>query len=194
MRVSSMKKKKSTREYSINGRALYVIDNLLPRQASRSLSRFMASLPFQKLEFDRKGTMMRGFVANFNLAACKDDPIVKAVTAQAQAYFPATRLTLYRMYCNNNVYGDMSYPHRDCQPERAHDLTAVFYANERWEQDWGGETLFYDDEGDAVACVSPRPNRLALFHGAILHRNGLPARECYEPRLALALKFRGRPS
>jgi hypothetical protein len=37
------------------------------------------------------------------------------------------------------------------------------------DTDWGGETLFYDDAGDAQLAVSPKPDGLLLFDGAIRH-------------------------
>jgi Rps23 Pro-64 3,4-dihydroxylase Tpa1-like proline 4-hydroxylase len=103
-------------------------------------------------------------------------------------YFPGERFSIDRLYCNNNVYGDMARPHRD-SPAGSADVTALLYANPKWRPEWGGETIFYDRHQDAVACVAPRPGRVALFRSAIAHRNGVPSRECYEPRLVLALKF-----
>jgi hypothetical protein len=37
--------------------------------------------------------------------------------------------------------------------------------------------------------VSPRPGRVVVARGAILHRGTVPTRACYEERLTLAYKL-----
>lgn len=185
-----MPKRKLTRRQRIDGRELYVVDDLLPEGDNVALARSLATMPFSKVEADRDGTQMRGFVADFAIEEIRAHPLVEAILAQIKALFPRERFRVERAYCNSNVYGDMSHAHRDASPRRPRDLTAIFYANERWEKDWGGETTFFDEEGDAVACVAPRRGRLALFRGCIEHRNGIPSRECYSARLTFVLKLR----
>ena len=47
---------------------------------------------------------------------------------------------------------------------------AVYYANETWNPEWGGETLFYEDNTKDIRFSSPyTPNRLIIFDGAIPH-------------------------
>jgi SM-20-related protein len=180
------------REHRIDGAEIYVIDDLLGARAHREVTRALHNMPFRKVEADREGTRMRGFVADFAIEAIEDDPLVHAILSRVASSFPRETFAVTRTYCNSNVYGDMSYPHRDASPKRRSDLTALYYANERWEQEWGGETIFYDATGDAVVCVTPKPNRLVLFRGWIEHRNGIPSRECYAPRLSFVLKLRAR--
>jgi hypothetical protein len=185
-----MAKRSITRDQRIDGRELYVLDGLLPDDESVALSRALSTMPFRKVEADREGTEMRGFVADFSVDEVREHPLVERMLAQVKRLFPRERFTVERAYCNSNVYGDMSHAHRDASPRRPKDLTAIFYANENWEKDWAGETTFFDDAGDAVACVAPRRGRLALFRGCIEHRNGIPSRECYSPRLTFVLKLR----
>jgi SM-20-related protein len=65
----------------------------------------------------------------------------------------------------------------------------LWYISTRWGHDWGGETMFYDDANDARAAVTPRPGRLVIFDGELLHVGRPPNRNCYIPRYTLALKF-----
>ena len=53
-----------------------------------------------------------------------------------------------------------------------------------------GETVFYDRAGEPFHAVAPKPGRLLLFDGGIVHRGGVPSRKCFEPRLSVAFKFR----
>ncbi len=52
----------------------------------------------------------------------------------------------------------------------ARNVTVLYYANLLWQPDWGGETIFYNDEQDAVLAVSPKAGRVVVGRGAILHR------------------------
>jgi len=53
--------------------------------------------------------------------------------------------------------------------------------------------MLYDHNQDAVACVTPRPGRLAIFDGTILHAGRPPNRICYAPRYTLAFKLAPPP-
>jgi len=49
-------------------------------------------------------------------------------------------------------------------------MAAVYYANPTWYSEWGGETLFYEDNKKDIRLASPYiPNRLILFDGSIPH-------------------------
>jgi hypothetical protein len=78
--------------------------------------------------------------------------------------------------------------HRDCEPADRH-VTALYYANSQWHPDWGGETIYYNDDEDAELAVLPRLGRLVIARGAILHRGTVPTRICYEERYTLAYKL-----
>ena len=56
--------------------------------------------------------------------------------------------------------GDMLFTHTDAHPG-AGELTALWYICDRWDHEWGGETMFYDQHMDVRAAITPRPGRLA---------------------------------
>ena len=72
----------------------------------------------------------------------------------------------------------------------ARELTALWFLCERWDTEWGGETLFYDATGDAQIAVTPKPGRLLLFDGAIRHAGKPPNRNCPVARYTFAIKLR----
>jgi len=46
----------------------------------------------------------------------------------------------------------------------------LYYVNETWNPEWGGETLFYEDNKKDIRFSSPyTPNRLIVFDGSIPH-------------------------
>lgn len=105
----------------------------------------------------------------------------------------AERIELVRVYANHNVYGEVHYPHID----GVNCVTALYCANVEWDPNWQGETTFFDGDEPAIV-VAPKPGRLILFDGGVVHRGAPPARDCWEPRLNVVFKYRvggrrGRP-
>jgi hypothetical protein len=52
-----------------------------------------------------------------------------------------------------------------------------------------GETIFYDLQAEPIYAVFPKPGRVVVFAADILHRGGIPSRECAEARRSLVFKF-----
>ena len=92
---------------------------------------------------------------------------------------------LHRIYANLNMFGDYQFAHRD-----GDGFTALLFANPKWDEDWGGEIIFYSHDTSPVDhAIRPRPGRMVLFDGHIRHRGGVPSKFCHEPRITLAIKF-----
>jgi Rps23 Pro-64 3,4-dihydroxylase Tpa1-like proline 4-hydroxylase len=114
-----------------------------------------------------------------------------AATEQAVlAEQPGTAYRAYRVYTNYASFGDVLLTHEDAVPT-ARELTALWFLCESWDAEWGGETLFYDDAGDAQIAVTPKPGRLVLFDGAVRHAGKPPNRNCPVGRYTFAIKLRG---
>lgn len=111
------------------------------------------------------------------------------VLAEADAFFGEGRYRLFRCHLNDQTFGDPQFAHPDVKS----GATALYYANAEWRVEWEGETLFYDTSGDPVAVVAPRPGRLALFPGHLIHRGGSPSRSCLTARYTIAFKFERNP-
>ena len=48
--------------------------------------------------------------------------------------------------------------------------TLLYYPNLKWEFEWGGHTVFLDDDlTDVEHCCVYKPGRLVLFDGSIPH-------------------------
>ena len=74
--------------------------------------------------------------------------------------------SLDRCYANGHTFGTCGNFHTDWKDETG--KTALLYANENWEQEWGGKTVFnLDGEYHYTECC---PNSLVIFPGAIPHR------------------------
>lgn len=178
------------REVQVDGRPIRVFDDLLP-----NVSEYVQGLgraAFTRTEIARPETAeYKHWATEVKLEALARQPIFE-ITLRAVRTFVETDLGVgyrpYRAYTNVASYGDMLFTHTDCLPDQ-HDLTALWYLCDRWDIEWGGETLFFDAADDIACAIIPKPGRLVVFDGAIKHVGRPPNRICYVPRYTFAIKF-----
>lgn len=178
----------ASRELRVDGRPLRVFDGLLADVGPyvQALSR----AAFTRTEVARPETAdYKHWVTEVRLDALVQQPIFE-LTRRAVLGFadPGFAYQPYRAYTNVASYGDMLFTHTDCLPDQ-HDLTALWYLCERWDIEWGGETMFYDHADEIACALAPRPGRLVVFDGAIKHVGRPPNRICYASRYTFAIKF-----
>jgi hypothetical protein len=72
-----------------------------------------------------------------------------------------------RAYMNGWKPNEISLPHKD----QCH-TTCLIYMNFDYDVKYGGETIFFENERDALYAVSPRVGRAVFFDGWLLHKAG----------------------
>lgn len=174
----------------MDGFPLIVVDGLLGAAEINRWYESLCGVAFTRSEVARPETQaFKHWAWAITLEKCRQLPFHQlAQDAIQRCLGQRGPQRLYRAYCNLCTYGDMLFTHTDSQPE-AEELTALWYIAAKWDVEWGGETVFFDSDGDAKAIVSPKPGRLAIFDGRIRHAGRPPNRICTEPRLTFALKF-----
>jgi hypothetical protein len=69
-------------------------------------------------------------------------------------------------------------------------VTVLYYASVTWKLEWGGHTLFMDDNLDeAVYTCIYKPGRVVVFDGTIPHMIMTPTMMTTQYRYSLALQF-----
>lgn len=68
--------------------------------------------------------------------------------------------------------------------------TILYFANKKWDIDYGGETLFYNNDKEIISAIKPNPGRFVIFDGNLLHSARPPQRHCSYNRYTIAVKFR----
>jgi hypothetical protein len=178
-----------TRRFEVAGRPVAVYDGLLPGPVLSQLVAAIEASPFTRSEVATpESAQYKHWAMNVRLEQLASSPLLGMAQPAIDEFRPGRRYRCYRAYCNHASYGDMLHIHTDAQPQ-ADELTALWYLARDWRPDWGGETLFYDADHDAVAAVSPRPGRLVVFDGSIPHAGRPPNRICVAPRYSFALKY-----
>lgn len=76
-------------------------------------------------------------------------------------------LRIDRAYMNGWKPNEVSLPHRD----QCH-TTCLIYMNHDYQTVNAGETIFMEDNEDALYAVSPKCGRAVFFDGWLLHRAG----------------------
>ena len=178
----------ASRDLLIDGRPLRVFDGLLPNVAE--YVQVLSRAAFTRSEIARPETAeYKHWATEVKLDALLRQPIYDVTRGALGAFVTgAFDYEPYRAYTNVASYGDMLFTHTDCLPDQ-HDLTALWYLCEKWDIEWGGETLFFDGNDEVACAVQPRPGRLVIFDGAIKHVGRPPNRICYAPRYTFAIKF-----
>lgn len=184
-----------TREASIEGKRILVYDGLLPLDQIGMIEKALLQSPFSWSEIAKpEAEQYRHWARNLDLKATEQLPIYPAAMAALAPFCTAEqRYKMYRAYCNFSSYGDVLMIHTDCRPEH-NELTGLWFMHEKWEVEWGGETLFYNSQDDAEFVCSPKPGRLVIFDGRIPHQGRPPTRICYAPRYTFAMKFEPVPA
>lgn len=175
--------------HAVEGMRVAVYDGMLSAATLRSLYDVVSRAAYTRSETARPDTAEhRHWATEISLPTLPATPFM-APTARAVEHFAGSAgYRCYRSYVNASHFGDVLLSHVDCLPG-ASEITALWYVCERWDHEWGGETVFFDSDQEARAVVSPKPGRLVVFDGALLHAGKPPNRNCYLPRYTLALKF-----
>ena len=93
-----------------------------------------------------------------------------------------------RGYVNLGIHGDVNHMHVDGKYYPC--KTLLYYANQHWEYNWGGHTIFYDKDGNIKTTVEVKPGRIVIFDGNIPH-TVMPMNPRCSPsfRFTVAFKF-----
>lgn len=97
---------------------------------------------------------------------------------------------LERVYANGQTYGLCGLMHYDKINGNNKYFTFLYYANPIWKPNWGGQTVFFDKNNNAIFSQYPAPNLGILFNSEILHAGLEPSRLCTELRVSIAFKLK----
>jgi SM-20-related protein len=178
------------RRRQIDERPLILIDGLFNPDFINLFDHFLKTLRFSLVDYDAEGSRhVLHWIHEFSIEEVTRHPLLSFVYSRirsaAEMACCKPRIHLKRVHCNTSLYGDMQFPHCDLTP----GTTWLYYANPVWQLTWMGETIFYDSGGEPIYAVLPKPGRVVMFAADILHRGGVPSRECVEARRSVAFKF-----
>lgn len=157
-----------------------VTDNFLSQEEFNFVLEYCKSSVYTYGEADDENRPPTGMVYNIS----ETETIYNLFETKTKQF--VTNLKLYRMYINCFAPSENPYFHTDGSNE---EVTFLYYPNETWDLDDGGETQFFIDE--RLYGIVPIPNRLVAFNAGLLHK----ATSFYDRhRFSIAIKYGiGRP-
>lgn len=98
---------------------------------------------------------------------------------------------LEQVYANGQTHGLSGSMHQDVvAADPGQYWTLLYYANLRWDDDWGGATVLRDPATQGVVLRHPTPNSAMLFDSSIWHAGLEPTRHADQLRVTVAWKLR----
>jgi SM-20-related protein len=176
-----------TRE--IDGDRVHIIDGLFDPVIIGMIERLVVDLPYVRSNYDQsKDEPGRHLRHDFGKAMIESFPLLRGfrddVLARVRQIDAARGETIEQFFALDQYFGAVQYPHHDTPG----GMTALYFANADWVPDWQGELVFYDKSGEACMLVAPKPGRLCLFNGEIVHRGGVPSPLCRKQRFTVVIK------
>jgi hypothetical protein len=96
---------------------------------------------------------------------------------------------IFNSYVNLGIRGDQHEAHSDYYWKDG-GKTLLLYANKEWNRNWGGETVFFNDNGVEIEYVTPYiPGRIVIFDSDIPHMAKEQSSLGPSYRFTLAIKF-----
>lgn len=172
----------------LNPGAIDVHDGLIP---DRMVSEIFASIHQPVYLFGQKsnpGDAFGFWIANISSEVLEAVEPLKRFWHIVDEHINRGACEIERMYVNAYNYGDCPTIHAD--HSGAGHYTVLYYANEEWDANWSGETVFYNESRDEIrTSVFPKPGRIVSFDGRIPHVAREPNRICPVVRYTIAIKL-----
>ena len=160
-----------------------VYDGLVSEVLQERLEEYVNSLEYKGVEVDIGEThLSQGHSTDFKF----DDPMLLELQDCFKHLIPE-RSDPYRWYCNKIKNNETPQSHYDSKYET--DTTILYYVNKNYNYEWGGETVFYDEDKELIKAVMPKPGRISVFPANVLHSARPFALYVMEPRYTIAFKY-----
>ncbi len=133
--------------------------------------------------FDKLDFVNNNFVCKWKN---NPDPVFLEILEQVKKLAGNTFVP-WRFIVNKQVLGLDSGIHADFKKEEQQSTTFLLYLNKTWQPEWGGETVFYNDEKNEIKRCSPEPGKLISYNAQQYHQ-GLAPKVNNISRITLAIQ------
>lgn len=138
-----------------------IYDDFLTKSEFLDVLKYCKNSLYKYGEVDRSDTPSVGMVSEI----FEDDIFLKEFDSRIRNKIKSIdKLSLYRSYINCFSPNDRPYFHTD----NHQGVTCLYYANDDWNLDDGGETQFLIE--NEIKGILPIPNRLVCFDARLLHK------------------------
>ena len=159
-------------EYSDN-RELIIVDGAVPEDKRINIYFDCCAMPYRICNTscrDIQGIVDRRMKTDLD----HSNPIIENLLEEGSdsknlilKYISSEEYGFDRGYVNLGIHSDVNEMHVDGKYYES--KTLLYYANRHWEYNWGGNTAFFDDDGNIKTNVEVKPGRIVIFDGGIPH-------------------------
>lgn len=151
-----------------SNKIIHIFDGLFSYQTRTLLHRYMINSKYQPIGYDNDILEYKSDITTISLYTEQD--------VFNMNFYSNPESEIILPYLNGYVTNSISVnmcTHADkyrIHMDAADGLTLLYYANLKWDIDWGGETMFFDEELQDVEFTSIyKPGRVVLFDSSIPH-------------------------
>jgi hypothetical protein len=178
-----------------DGRNIHVFDNVLDHKAQYYFYRYIKNLSYKCNNVDSAVNTNNGFIKFRSDITPEQELDMNFFNAiQSQKCLGLIKdYKIHSMYVNLGIPTDCHQLHTDIASSITNIdecLTLLYYVNCDWNINWGGETLFYNNDLSGIEYTSFfKPGRIILFDGSIPHSARPQSFSSNQYRFTLACKF-----
>ena len=149
------------REKTLYNKNIEIINNFFPEEEYNIILNYCLNSSYTYGEYDNDDTPLSGMIHDIPKSSFVYELFQKKL---GDEFSIISEMRLDRMYINCFAPSENPYFHTDGET----GYTFLYYPQENWKIDDGGETHFLIDE--SIYGVFPLPNRIVKFDASILHR------------------------
>lgn len=178
-----------------DGRNIHVFDNVLDYKAQYYFYRYIKNLSYKCNNVDVATNNNSGFFKFRSDIAPEQETNMKFFDSiqSNRCLSLIENYKIHSMYVNLGIPTDSHQLHTDIAGSLTsldECLTLLYYVNCDWDINWGGETLFYNNDLSNIEYTSLfKPGRIIIFDGAIPHSARPQTFSSNQYRFTLACKF-----
>ena len=174
------------------GRSITVIDNLFNFSELVAIHTGIVGLPYKISNSNAaevQDIVDRRLVSYVDQTALHTMGFFSEPRASTLKKYIPNNFNLFNSYVNLGIRGDQHEAHSDYY-WRDGCKTLLLYATKDWHRNWGGETVFFDQQGQEIEYITPFvPGRVIVFDSDIPHLAKEQSTLGPNFRFTLAIKF-----
>lgn len=184
-----------TRRLELSNGSIIVDDNSIGEELKKFVGWTKEEALYQTKQYDNfESSKIQKpiWVCKFPPTEFEKTPIWPTILDNFLEYFKCEAVKLFESYILVSSFGEEHYYHTDPKGfNNTRSITAVIYLNEDWDKNWGGETMFEEND-DVVYSVLPKFGRIVYFDHCISHSTRAPNIQCPQRRYVLVLKIQAK--
>lgn len=171
-----------------------IYDNLFTDDQNNHVFHFSNQRSFRKKNFDDTNLYDNIVDSKWVSEISQNEPlysIIMPVYLNSIDIFKNKEIEIIRQHVNISNFETVDIIHKDCDHKDDDHYTIIHYANNLWNLNWHGETVFYDDSQKGIKFSSILiPGRLIIFDSRIYHSARVPSKISQFPRLTIVTKLK----